>query len=207
MSHIVLTLEPQTTVVQMLLGLINLGSSSAFLAFVSVGVISLAVSYGIPIAISLFHRRRDVNGARWTMGSTVGWVVNIIALLWIIFEMVLFSMPTVLPVTEVSMNYAIVVFFGFMAISAAWYAIHARKGKPTIPRRQHALISFGFANTPFPSLQGTAGVRWARRYLKYSAYSEQPWDLLPSTKRCLPLARFPCHHMASSVWYHACKTL
>lgn len=123
----------QTTVVQMLLGLINLGSSSAFLAFVSVGVISLAVSYGIPIAISLFHRRRDVNGARWTMGNTVGWVVNIIALLWIIFEMILFSMPTVLPVTEVSMNYAIVVFFGFMAISAAWYAIHARKGKPIKP--------------------------------------------------------------------------
>lgn len=115
----------------MLLGLINLGSSSAFLAFVSVGVISLAVSYGIPIAISLFHRRRDVNGARWTMGSTVGWVVNVIALLWIIFEMILFSMPTVLPVTEVSMNYAIVVFFGFMAISATWYAIHARKGKST----------------------------------------------------------------------------
>lgn len=137
MNHIVLTLEPQTTVVQMLLGLINLGSSSAFLAFVSVGVISLAVSYGIPIAISLFHRRRDVNGARWTMGRTVGWVVNIIALLWIIFEMVLFSMPTVLPVTEVSMNYAIVVFFGFMAISAAWYAIHARKGKPTISRRNN----------------------------------------------------------------------
>lgn len=116
-----------TTVVQMLLGLINLGSSSAFLAFVSVGVISLAVSYGIPIAISLFHRRKDVNGARWTMGSTVGWAVNIIALLWIAFEMVLFSMPTVLPVTEVSMNYAIVVFFAFMAISGAWYAVHARK--------------------------------------------------------------------------------
>ena len=112
----------------MLLGLINLGSSSAFLAFVSVGVISLAVSYGIPIAISLFHRRRDVNDARWTMGRLLGWVVNVIALLWIVFEVILFSMPTVLPATESSMNYAIVVFFGFMAISAIWYAIYARKG-------------------------------------------------------------------------------
>lgn len=136
----------------MLLGLINLGSSSAFLAFVSVGVISLAVSYGIPIAISLFHRRKDVNGARWTMGSTVGWIVNIIALLWIIFEMILFSMPTVLPVTEVSMNYAIVVFFGFMAISASWYAIHARKGKPTNPGPQYLLLSLDIANTACSSL-------------------------------------------------------
>lgn len=130
-----------TTVVQMLLGLINLGSSSAFLAFVSVGVISLAVSYGIPIAISLFHGRRDVNGARWTMGSTVGWVVNVIALLWIIFEMILFSMPTVLPVTEVSMNYAIVVFFGFMAMSATWYAIHARKVYKGPPESDGLLIT------------------------------------------------------------------
>lgn len=136
----------------MLLGLINLGSSSAFLAFVSVGVISLAVSYGIPIAISLFHRRRDVNGARWTMGNTVGWVVNIIALLWIIFEMILFSMPTVLPVTEVSMNYAIVVFFGFMAISAMWYAIHARKGEHT-PQDPPKLFSPSLT-PPFPVYKG-----------------------------------------------------
>lgn len=35
-----------TTVVQMLLGLINLGSTSAFTAFVSVGVQALAASYG-----------------------------------------------------------------------------------------------------------------------------------------------------------------
>lgn len=117
-----------TTLIQLLLGLINLGSSSAFLAFVSVGVISLAVSYGIPISISLFHRRRDVNIAKWTLGKPIGWTVNVIALLWIVFETILFSMPTVLPVTAASMNYAIVVFFGFMTLSAVWYAVYARKG-------------------------------------------------------------------------------
>ncbi|KAK4173923.1 putative amino acid permease [Triangularia setosa] len=116
-----------TTVVQMLLGLINLGSSSAFLAFVSVGVISLAVSYAIPISISMWHRRREVNAARWTMGGKIGWIVNIIAVLWIVFETVLFSMPQVLPVDEVTMNYAIVVFLGFMVLSAVWYSVYARK--------------------------------------------------------------------------------
>jgi hypothetical protein len=118
-----------TTVVQMLLGLINLGSSSAFLAFVSVGVMSLAISYAIPISISMWHRRREVNAAKWSMGPTVGWLVNIIAVLWIAFEMVLFSMPTVLPVTEVSMNYAIVVFVGFMVLSGIWYLVYAHKGE------------------------------------------------------------------------------
>ncbi|KAI0392729.1 amino acid transporter [Xylariaceae sp. FL0594] len=116
-----------TTVVQLLLGLINLGSSSAFLAFVSVGVISLAVSYGIPIAISLSYRRREVNSAKWRMPNAIGLGVNVLAVVWILFELVLFSLPTVLPVTASSVNYAIVVFVGFMALSAVWYGVHARK--------------------------------------------------------------------------------
>lgn len=52
------------TVVQMLLGIINIGSSSAFLAFVSVGVIALAVSYAILIGLSLWYKRREVSQAR-----------------------------------------------------------------------------------------------------------------------------------------------
>ena len=52
---------------------------------------------------------------------------NVIALLWIAFELVLFSMPVALPVTSTSMNYASVIVVGFMAISAVWYVIYARK--------------------------------------------------------------------------------
>ncbi|KAI7977314.1 hypothetical protein EIK77_004730 [Talaromyces pinophilus] len=117
------------TIVQMLLGLINLGSSSAFTAFVSVGVVALAISYAIPIGASVFHKRQEVNNAKFNCGPVLGLVVNIIALLWIAFELVLFCMPTVLPVTAVSMNYAAVVFVGFMAISAVWYGIYARKSE------------------------------------------------------------------------------
>lgn len=118
-----------TTLVEMLLGLIYLGSSSAFNAFVAVGVIALAVSYGIPIMLSMLDGRKGVNTAPWGYGKTIGWIVNVIAVAWISFELVLFSMPPAIPVTPVTMNYAIVVFVGFMAISAAWYFIHARRGK------------------------------------------------------------------------------
>ncbi|KAJ5587903.1 uncharacterized protein N7459_003668 [Penicillium hispanicum] len=117
------------TIIQMLLGLINLGSSSAFTAFVSVGVIALAAAYAIPIALSLFHGREEVSHAPWNCGPIVGTTVNVLALVWIAFELVLFSMPTALPVTPVSMNYASVVFVGFMAISAVWYIVYARKCK------------------------------------------------------------------------------
>ena len=125
------------------------------------------------------------------MGSAVGWVVNIIALLWIAFEVILFSMPTVLPVTEVSMNYAIVVFFSFMAISATWYAIHARKGNSTDPDAKRILICFPFANSILASLQGASGVRWAGCYfLKYSASKAGPWALTTSMGRLLPADQF-----------------
>ena len=39
------------------------------------------------------------------------------------------SVPPAIPVTPSTMNYCIVVFVGFMTISAAWYGIHARHGK------------------------------------------------------------------------------
>lgn len=115
------------TVVQMLLGLINLGSSSAFTAFASVGVVGLAVSYAIPIGASLVRRREEVNKAVFNCGPVLGVIINIVALAWISFELVLFCMPTALPVTATSMNYASVVFVGFLLISAVWYVVHARK--------------------------------------------------------------------------------
>lgn len=129
-----------TTVVQMLLGLINLGSSSAFTAFISVGVIALAASYAIPISISMLHGRREVSSARWNAGK-FGWFVNIVAVVWICFEIILFSMPTVLPVTDVSMNYASVVWVGFGAFAGIWYIAYARKGEFCYRVTRHQLLT------------------------------------------------------------------
>lgn len=141
------------TVVQMLLGLINLGSTSAFTAFVSVGVQALQVSYGIPIALSLFNKRVQVSQARWKLPSIVGTVANAVALCWIAFEVVLFSMPTVLPVDKTTMNYASVVLMGFMALAAVWYVIYARKG--TLSCRSLPPVRLLI----FRSLQGSSGFR------------------------------------------------
>ncbi|KAK5688401.1 hypothetical protein LTS10_000379 [Elasticomyces elasticus] len=140
------------TVVQMLLGLINLGSTSAFLAFVSVGVQALALAYAIPIAISLFCGRREVNKARWNLGQTFGTIANVLALIWIAFELVLFSMPTALPVTAVTMNYASVVLVGFGAIAAVWYLVHSRKCLLSFLAVTRVLLIF------FRSIQGTTGI-------------------------------------------------
>ena len=116
------------TIVQMLLGLIVLGNSTAFNAFVATGVIALQVSYGIPIAMSMWLGREDVSHAQWKIPFGAGWVVNSLAVVWIAFELVLFSMPTALPVTESTMNYASVVLVGFGVLSGVWYLVYARKG-------------------------------------------------------------------------------
>jgi amino acid transporter len=117
------------TVVQMLLGLINLGSTSAFTAFASCGVIALAAGYAIPIGISLFTGRKAVATARWRCPGPLGWIVNALSVAWIAFQLVLFSMPAALPVTVVTMNYASVVFVGFMAISAVYYIVYGHRGE------------------------------------------------------------------------------
>ncbi|KAK3057781.1 hypothetical protein LTR09_000856 [Extremus antarcticus] len=115
------------TIIQMLLGLINFGSTAAFTAFASVGTIALAVAYATPVAASMLQGRRAVATARFGWPKLVGWTVNTVTVLWVGFQVVLFSMPAALPVTLLTMNWASVVFVGFMAISLAYYLLFARK--------------------------------------------------------------------------------
>jgi len=121
-------------VIQLLLGLIYLGSTAAFNAFVGVAVMCLGASYAMPVAISLANGRKDMVDAPFSLGRW-GFAINSFAVLWTTFEIVLFSMPAVIPVTSVSMNYASVVFVGFAAISAIWYLLSGRSNfqGPPIP--------------------------------------------------------------------------
>lgn len=116
------------TVVEALLGLIYLGSSAAFNAFTGAGTLCLSASYGMPILVSLLTSRRLVERrASFRLGHAFGLAVNALTVVWIVFAIVLFCMPTAVPVTRTSMNYASVLFVGFGAIAAVYYALVARK--------------------------------------------------------------------------------
>ncbi|KAL2166509.1 hypothetical protein VTG60DRAFT_2550 [Thermothelomyces hinnuleus] len=120
-------------VIQILLGVIYFGSYAAFNAFSGVGVISLTVSYAAPIAVSMLEGRAHVKGAKFSLGR-MGWLCNGIALAWSILAVPLFCMPAYIPVTAASVNYAPVVFVGFVVIACAWYAVWGRRnyrGPPT----------------------------------------------------------------------------
>jgi len=129
-----------STAVQVLLGLIYLGSSTAFNAFVSVSVICLGSSYAMPVVVSLARGRREVARAPYSLGRW-GVLVNAVTTAWILFAIVLFCMPTVVPTTPQTMNYASVVFVGFAVFSAVWYIINGKyhyKGPPEVEEDENA---------------------------------------------------------------------
>lgn len=108
--------------VQGILGLIYLGSAAAFNAFTGVATICSSASYGLPVLVLVIRGRHLVNGAPFHLGK-FGFVVNIITLLWIALATVLFCMPTSIPVTASSMNYASVLFVFFSGVAVLWYFI------------------------------------------------------------------------------------
>ena len=56
------------------------------------------------------------------MGNGIlGWAVNINCILWTLFVTVIFSIPTVLPVTKENMNYASVITGGVIIL--AWFVL------------------------------------------------------------------------------------
>ncbi|KAI2987655.1 hypothetical protein CBS147344_4594 [Aspergillus niger] len=115
-----------STVVDCLLGLIYFGSSAAFNSFTGVATICLSISYGLPIFICVLRGREAVKESSFSLGR-FGYTINIVSICWICLAVVLFCMPTSLPVDASSMNYASVVFAGFAAISIGWYVVYARK--------------------------------------------------------------------------------
>ena len=135
-------------VIEILLGLIYFGSSAAFNAFSGVGVIFLTLSYACPVAVSLIlRRRRDLIHSRFNLGP-LGVFCNIICICkttpihhqtilypylisiftgWSLIALPLFSFPTSATITKDTMDYASVVFVGFVSVAAAWYLVWGKK--------------------------------------------------------------------------------
>jgi amino acid permease (GABA permease) len=119
--------------VQLILGLLYFGSTAAFNAFSGVGVICLTASYAVPIAISFATGRKQIKKGNFYQGK-LGAFCNVVALAWSALAMPLFCMPSYLPVTAETVNYAPVVFVAAMGISGLWYLVWGRKnyaGPPT----------------------------------------------------------------------------
>lgn len=126
-------------VIQILLGAIYFGSAAAYNAFSGVGVICLTVSYALPIATSLLTGRTHVQTADFRLGK-LGVFCNVVALAWSCLAVPLFSMPATIPVTASLMNYASVVFVGFIIIAGLWYVVWGQKNYQGPPTHEDTIL-------------------------------------------------------------------
>ncbi|KAJ5377118.1 uncharacterized protein N7496_004527 [Penicillium cataractarum] len=125
---------------QMLLGLIYLGSSTAFNAVLSMAILGMYASYFSPILFMLIYGRRTsaqvvrgLGAGMFNLGTRWGPLINGIALLWLLLAMVFSTFPTVEPVTPDNMNYCVVVTMGWMFIGGVYYYLFGGKKRFTGP--------------------------------------------------------------------------
>jgi len=56
----------------------------------------------------------------------LGWTFNVLCISWTLFVCVIFSLPTVFPVTVQNMNYASLITGGVVIFSGVWYIVSGR---------------------------------------------------------------------------------
>ncbi|KAH7882215.1 APC amino acid permease [Phlebopus sp. FC_14] len=110
-----------TTILSILPGLLDLASPIAANAIFALTAMALDLSYIIPIFLRrLYAHHPEVHfqpGPFYMGGGLLGWAANITCITWTLFVVVIFSLPTVFPVTPENMNYASVITVGVIVLS------------------------------------------------------------------------------------------
>jgi len=92
-----------------------IGSVIAFNAILSSAAIAVMLSYLQPIIIRVFWPSALSERGPFTLGRW-SWAINFVSLLFGVFICVLFILPTSRPVTQLTMNYAIVAIGGVIIL-------------------------------------------------------------------------------------------
>jgi amino acid transporter len=128
-----------TCTITCLLSLINIGSSTAFNAIISVQVVAIMFTYCISMCCVLYRRvvhPELIPKARWSLGRW-GVAVNSTGIAYVAFIFFWSFWPNSIPVTPQNFNWSVVLFMGTLIISLVMYAVQGRfvyKGPVTIIR-------------------------------------------------------------------------
>jgi choline transport protein len=106
-------------------GAITLGSHAAFSDLVGSFVILTTTSYALAIGGHLFSGRKNLPQGPFWMGK-MGYAVNGIAVISIVFFNIIFCFPYSLPVAVPTMNYNSVILAGVTFLATVWWFAHAR---------------------------------------------------------------------------------
>ena len=116
-----------SAVMTSLLGCIFLISTATFNAISSASVVALSISYALPIIVHCTRRRKELPPRPFALSPTVGWVVNMVGVLYAILMSILFLLPPRRPVTRETMNYGGVVLGTVICISLGTWVTYGRK--------------------------------------------------------------------------------
>lgn len=114
--------------VVLLLSLINIGSSAAFNAILSLSAIALYFSYLVPIVFLVIKRIRAPHEIQWGPFCLGKWglPINVFSVIWAVYILIFLPFPATLPVTAENMNYAAPVFIGVVLFAVVDWCFRGR---------------------------------------------------------------------------------
>ena len=116
------------TLVVVLLSLINIGSSTALNAILSLSTLGLYVSYLIPISLLLLKRlrREQITFGPFRLGKFGFWT-NAYAIVFGVYVSIFLPFPGQVPVTATTMNYAGPMFGVVLILAVLDWVFRGRK--------------------------------------------------------------------------------
>ena len=97
-------------------------------AIISLQLLALMATYAVSIGLVALKRIRGepLPLSRWSLGR-FGLPINLFAFTYSCFAIIFVCFPVGVPVHADSMNWAIVMFTGVLAIALVYYFVHGRK--------------------------------------------------------------------------------
>jgi len=118
-----------TCIFTCILALINLGSTVAFNAIISLQLLALMSTYCISIGCVLYQRIANPSQlpfARWGLGKHGLWI-NAIGFVYSFFTLIWIAWPVAASPTKETFNWSSVMFAGVLIISFTFYVVTGRK--------------------------------------------------------------------------------
>jgi amino acid transporter len=118
-----------SSLIAALLSLINIGSTTAFNAIISLQVVSLMFTYTVSISCVLYRRVRHpelLPRARWSLGK-LGVPINLLGLAYTLFSFFWSFWPTYTPVTAVDFNWSVLIFVTVLIFCVVVYFVEGKR--------------------------------------------------------------------------------
>eukprot|EP01035_Chromulina_nebulosa_P016841 gene16841-22326_t len=105
--------------------LLPLLSVTAFVSIMGICTIGFDISYAIPIVLKQIFAFDKFPHTPMSLGKFSN-IINILAASWLIFTSILLFFPTTYPVTDKTMNWTVLVVFGFGSFSYIYWILYAK---------------------------------------------------------------------------------